>query len=97
MLRLLGIAMALTVAAKSWAQSSTPAPQNQSARAVLGPSGTMYDGNNADLRLLPEPDPWFAEKWAGYVPIQTSGAPATATGAGAAGAGLGTTETGGEH
>ena len=76
-----------------------PAPRSTQPPKVLGKTGTMYDGNNARLRLPPEQNAWYENAWAGYQPNQAaiSAAPASATGAGAAGTALGTTQTGGEH
>jgi hypothetical protein len=41
-----------------------PAPQNTQSSMVVGPTGTMYDGNNADLRLPPEQKAYWARLWA---------------------------------
>jgi hypothetical protein len=34
--------------------------------SVVGQTGTMYDGNNAQLQLAPEPNAWYEDRWAGY-------------------------------
>lgn len=97
MLRLVCMTVVLLAAVtQAFAQGASPQPQNHKASSVLGPTGTMYDGNNARLSLPSEQNAWFAQQRAGYVPAPV-GAPAAATGAGAAGASLGTQETGGEH
>ena len=96
MLRSVCIVLVLTAAAPAFAQGSGGPTQNSKGPPVLGPTGTMYDGNNARLSLPSERNAWFLEQWAGYVPVP-AGPPAAATGAGAAGTSLGTTETGGEH
>jgi hypothetical protein len=45
---------------------------------VLGQTGTMYDGNNADLRLPPEPNRYWADLWAAPLsPTDIGTAPAT--------------------
>jgi len=36
--------------------------------SVVGPTGTMYDGNNAQLQLAPQPNAWYGDRWAGYQP-----------------------------
>ena len=36
--------------------------------SVVGQTGTMYDGNNAQLQLAPEPNAWYENRWAGYQP-----------------------------
>ncbi|MBV8121300.1 MAG: hypothetical protein JO081_15345 [Alphaproteobacteria bacterium] len=45
---------------------NSPPPQGKS--PVIGPTGTMYDGNNADLQLPSEANAWYANRWAGYEP-----------------------------
>lgn len=103
MLRTVTIAAAalLVGVGATWAQGNTTsaaAPFSNPVAQVLGPTGTMYDGNNAELRLPPDPNAWFAQKWSGYVPLQpTPNAPTAATGPGVSGASLGSKQTGGEH
>jgi hypothetical protein len=36
--------------------------------SVVGQTGTMYDGNNAQLQLPPEENAWYGDRWAGYQP-----------------------------
>lgn len=102
MLRVVVIAAAalITVAAPALAQANRPLPPSPGAgpAAVLGPTGTMYDGNNSQLQLPPEQDAWYKETFAGFIPAQPAiAAGATsATGKGTA-TSLGTTVTGGEH
>lgn len=93
MMRAIRIAAAVLAAAAApvLAQGKGAPPK------VLGATGTMYDGNNARLRLPRERDAWYANSQAGYVPRQAKAAPAAATGPGAAGTSLGTVQTGGEH
>jgi hypothetical protein len=64
--------------------------------AVLGQTGTMYDGNNANLQLPPEQNAYWARLWAEAGTAGNSGATA-AVGAGTAGSSLGGTQGGGEH
>ncbi len=91
---------AVTVHARAQSTAAAP-PAATSARpvAVLGPTGTMYEGNNTGLQLPPESSSWYRETWAGYPPhpasVETAGG--SATGRGGMGASLGTKQTGGEH
>jgi hypothetical protein len=59
---------------------------------VFGPSGTMYDGNNAQLSL-----PASGEAAESAAPAGKGIPPTDATGLGARGASSGSTQTGGEH
>ena len=72
------------------------APQGAPHPAVIGQTGTMYDGNNANLQLPPEQNAYWARLWAEPGATGNSG-PASAVGAGAAGTSLGGTQGGGEH
>jgi hypothetical protein len=71
------------------AQGGNPPP-------VIGQTGTMYDGNNANLQLPPEQNAYWARLWAEPRATGNSG-PASAVGAGAAGTSLGGAQTGGQH
>jgi hypothetical protein len=48
------------------AQGSTgqSTPQGASPPRVLSQTGTMYDGNNASLRLRAEPNKYWTDLWA---------------------------------
>jgi hypothetical protein len=72
------------------------APQSAQHPTVIGPTGTMYDGNNANLQLPPKPDAYWAQLWAEPNASGNAG-PASAVGAGAAGTSLGGAQTGGQH
>jgi hypothetical protein len=89
----------LAAATSALAQGGNPPPAGQP--AVIGQTGTMYDGNNANLQLPPEQNAFWAQLWAQPGaqgnPAAVSAVGAGAVGAGAAGASLGTTKTGGEH
>jgi hypothetical protein len=56
----------------------------------------MYDGNNANLQLPPEPNASWSQLWAEPSATGNSGA-ASALGPGAAGTSLGGAQTGGQH
>jgi hypothetical protein len=84
----------LAAATSALAQGGNPPPAGQP--AVIGQTGTMYDGNNANLQLPPEQNAFWAQLWA-QPGAQGNPAAVSAVGAGAAGASLGTTRTGGEH
>jgi hypothetical protein len=74
----------------------SPAPQSAPHATVIGQTGTMYDGNNANLQLPPEPNAYWSQLWAEPGATGNSG-PASAVGAGAAGTSLGGAQIGGEH
>jgi hypothetical protein len=105
MIRPIKIATAILVfcAGPAFAQgrNPTPAPQDTPPSMVIGPTGTMYDGNNADLHLPSEYNAYWARLWAepgATGPGATGNAgPASAVGAGTAGSSLGGAQTGGEH
>ena len=89
----------LAAATSALAQGGNPPPAGQP--AVIGQTGTMYDGNNTNLQLPPEQNAFWARLWA-EPGAQGNAAAVYAVGAGAVGAGaagtsLGTTKTGGEH
>jgi hypothetical protein len=73
MIRAIGIAQTILFASTTivLAQGSTAqsAPQGASPPPVLGQTGTMYDGNNANLRLPAEPNKYWADLRA--APIST--------------------------
>ena len=89
------VATMILVAAAASALAQGGATQGARQPAVIGQTGTMYDGNNANLQLPPEQNPYWARLWA--EPGATGSGPASAVGAGAAGTSLGGTQGGGEH
>ena len=72
------------------------APQDTQHPTVIGQTGTMYDGNNANLQLPSEQNAYWARLSAEPGATGNSG-PASTVGAGAAGTSLGGTQGGGEH
>ena len=96
MIKAIAIGTMMLVAAAVPARAQGGAPQSAHHPAVIGQTGTMYDGNNADLQLPREPNAYWAGLWAEPGATGNSG-PASAVGAGAAGASLGGAQTGGEH
>ena len=96
MIKAIAIATMILVAAAVSALAQGPAPQGGQHSTVIGPTGTMYDGNNASLQLPPEQNAYWARLWAEPGANGNSG-PASAVGAGAAGTSLGGAQTGGEH
>jgi hypothetical protein len=84
----------LAAAVPAFAQGG--APQSAQRPTVLGQTGTMYDGNNANLQPLPEQNAYWARLWAQAHATGNSG-PASAVGAGAAGTSLGGAQTGVKH
>ncbi len=100
MIRPIAIATAIlaTAAAPALAQGGNqpPAPQGAQPLTVIGQTGTMYDGNNANLQLAPEPNAYWARLWAEPGATGNAGS-ASAVGARAAGTSLGAVPTGGQH
>jgi hypothetical protein len=100
MIKPIAIAVMIQVPAAmpALAQGGNPSPAPQSAQhpTVIGQTGTMYDGNNANLQLPPEPNAYWARLWAEPGATGNSGA-ASALGPGAPGTSLGGAQTGGEH
>jgi hypothetical protein len=96
MIKAIAIATTLLTAAGVPALAQGGAPQNAQHPMVIGQTGTMYDGNNANLQLPAEPDAYWAQLWAEPGATGNSGL-ASAVGAGAAGTSLGGAQTGGEH
>jgi hypothetical protein len=92
----IAIATMILLAAAVPALSQGGPPQNPQHPTVIGQTGTMYDGNNANLQLRPEPNAYWSRLWSEPCATGNSG-PASAVGAGAAGSSLGGTQGGGEH
>lgn len=88
----------LAAATSAFAQggNSPPAPQSAKAPTVIGQTGTMYDGNNANLQLPSDANAYWAHLWAEPGATGNSG-PASPVGAGTAGTSLGGAQTGGQH
>jgi hypothetical protein len=86
----------ILVAAAEPALAQGGAPQSAQHPPVIGHTGTMYDGNNANLQLPPEPNAYWARLWAEPGATGNSG-PASAVSAGAAGTSLGGAQIGGQH
>ncbi len=96
MIKAIAIAATILVAEVVPALAQGDAPQSAQRSTVLGQTGTMYDGNNANLQLPPETNAYWAQLWAQPGATGNSGA-ASAVGPGAAGTSLGGAQTGGEH
>jgi hypothetical protein len=96
MIKAIAIATAILAAAAMCALAQGGAPQGAEHPTVIGQTGTMYDGNNANLQLPPEPNAYWSRLWSEPGATGNSG-PASAVGAGAAGSSLGGTQGGGEH
>ena len=83
MIRATGIALAIlfasTLVVLAQGDATPSASQGAPRPQVLSQTGTMYDGNNTDLRLPPEPNKYWVDLWA--APISTRGiGPASGTG-----------------
>ena len=96
MIKSIPIATIVLVAATTSALAQGGAPQGAQRPTVIGQTGTMYDGNNANLQLPSEPNAYWSRLWAEPGATGNSG-PASAVGAGAAGTSLGGAQTGGQH
>lgn len=68
MIKPIAIAAATLVAAVLPSLAQGGPTQGAQQPSVVGPTGTMYDGNNAQLQLVPERNAWYDDRWAGYQP-----------------------------
>ena len=85
MIRATGIALAVlfasTVIVLAQGDATPSASQGAPPPQVLSQTGTMYNGDNTDLHLPPEPNKYWLDLWA--APISTRGI-GPASGAGSA-------------
>jgi len=99
MIRPIGIAHMILIASStlSLAQSSDNSSLSYSGRPpqVLSQTGTMYDGNNVNLRLPSEPDRYWQSLWAEPIASQNN-RPASPGGAGTASS-ASSSKVGGQH
>ena len=96
MIKAITVATIILVAAGVPALAQGGVPQSAQHPTVIGQTGTMYDGNNANLQLPPEPNAYWARLWAEPGASGNSGPPSV-VGAGAAAASLGGAQTGDKH
>jgi hypothetical protein len=68
MIKSMSISAATLVAAVLPALAQGGPAQGPQQPSVVGPTGTMYDGNNAQAQLPPGPNAWYEDRWAGYQP-----------------------------
>jgi hypothetical protein len=82
MIRAMGIAQAMLFASATivLGQGSNPhsAPQGAPPPQVLSQTGTMYDGNNANLQLPAEPNRYWVDLWAAPISMRSAGPASTA-------------------
>jgi hypothetical protein len=90
------ILVATAIPALSQGGTAPPAAQGARPSTVIGQTGTMYDGNNANLQLPSEENAYWARLWAEPGASGNAGA-ASAVGGGTAGTSLGGAQTGGQH
>src|SRR5437660_5303659 len=64
MIKTIAIATAILVAAMMSALAQGGAPQGAQHPTVIGQTGTMYNGNNANLQLPPEQNAYWSRLWA---------------------------------
>ena len=73
MMRAMGIAQTIlfasTTIVSAQGSNTQPPPQGAPPPQVLRQTGTMYDGNNANLQLPAEPNKYWVDLWA--APIST--------------------------
>jgi hypothetical protein len=76
MIRAIGIwqmvLIALTVGALAQGSSTQSVPQHTNRAQILGQTGTMYDGNNANLRLPTEANRYWKDRWAAPISATTT-------------------------
>jgi hypothetical protein len=85
MIKAMGIspAIVLVSAAVALAQGANTQAASQGAQSpkVLPRTGTMYDGNNANLQLPAQPNRYWADRWAAPISASTPNVGAPSTGA----------------
>jgi hypothetical protein len=64
MIKAFAIGTMILIAAVVPALAQGGAPQSAQHTTVIGQTGTMYDGNNANLQLPPEPSAYWTRLWA---------------------------------
>jgi hypothetical protein len=100
MIRVVAIVTLMFVAAAipARAQGGSPpsAPQGAQPATVIGQTGTMYDGNNADLKMPSERHAYWVQLWAEPGGSGIAGA-GSAVGTGTADTSRGGAQTGGQH
>jgi hypothetical protein len=75
------ILVASTTVALAQGNRTQSAPQGAHPPQVLRQTGTMYDGNNANLQLPPEPNRYWTNLWAAPIPAENTGAAGAAAAA----------------
>jgi hypothetical protein len=68
MIKLIAVPTIILVSVAMPALAQGGPPRGAQQPSVLGQTGTMYDGNNANLQLPPEVNAWYDTRWAGYQP-----------------------------
>lgn len=92
MIRAMGIVQAIlltsTAVALAQGNNAQADPQRPPPPTALTQTGTMYDGNNANLQLPAEPNAYWADRWAAPIAASTpdlGGATASVSGPSAGG------------
>ena len=82
MLRAMGIAQTMLFASATIVLGQGSNPQSAPRRApppqVLSQTGTMYDGDNANLQLPTEPNRYWVDLWAAPISTRSPGPASTA-------------------
>ena len=73
MFRAVGIAQAILFASTAFVLAQGGATRGAPPPQVLGQTGTMYDGNNVNLKLPAEPNRYWVDLWAGASQTGNSG------------------------
>ena len=85
MIRAMWVAQTMLLASTTFvlaqAGKTQSAPRDMPPPKVLSQTGTMYDGNNANLQLPAEPNRYWVELWAAPISTRSAG-PASAAEAG---------------
>ena len=90
------ILIASTVVALAQRDNAQPASRAEQPPEVLGQTGSMYDGNNANLQLPAEPNGYWARLWAAPISTGNTG-PASGVGPAAASSSVSGPPVGGMH
>jgi hypothetical protein len=90
------ILIASTVVALAQRDNAQPVSQAGQPPEVLGQTGSMYDGNNANLQLPAEPNEYWARLWAAPISTANTG-PASSAGPAAASSSVSGPPVGGVH
>ena len=82
MIRAMGLAQMMLFASATIVHGQgskpQPPPPQGAPPQVLSQTGTMYDGNNANLQLPAEPDRYWVDRWAAPISPRSAAPASTA-------------------